>query len=42
MGAYDDFRVGVEVVMIICARQLADVDIHATVVGPVIRAACDS
>ena len=36
MGAYDDLWVGVEVVMIIRARQLADVDVHAPIIGPII------
>lgn len=35
---YDDGGVGVEVVMVVGASQLADVDVHSTIVVPVISA----
>lgn len=39
MDTHDDLGIGVEVVVIVCACQLADVDVHAAVVGPIVRAA---
>ena len=37
---YDDLGVGIEVVVVVRASKLADVDVHATVVRPIVRATC--
>lgn len=39
VGTHDDLRVGVEVVVVVRTSQLADIDVHAPVVRPIVRAA---